>query len=200
MKLVGLSGKSKSGKSTLAKYLESEYGWHRVSLANSLKLMVRAHFGLSAEQVYGEAKDSPCGYFHSDGITPRTPRDILIWMGLAYRQVDPDYWIKQVSDEMRDDKINVIDDIRFVNEADWVVANGGLMLRLERDIDLRGGDINDQSETALDNYQFHARIPESWNYDAKDIPGLATRVEAAYANFGKVQHYMEGVPLDDASV
>lgn len=206
MRLVGLSGKARSGKSTLAKYLENEYGWHRVSLANALKLMVQKQFNLTDEQVYGIGKDRPCGYFHSDGITPRTPRDILIWMGLAYRQVDPNYWINQLSAELRDDKVNVVDDIRFPNEADWVIANEGLMLRLERDTDLRGGDINDLSETSLDNYNFHARIPESWNYDAKDIPGLAMRVRDAYENFEmpkrfeKVQHYGEGVPADDIHV
>lgn len=184
MKLVGLSGKSKAGKSTLAKALEEKYGWHRVSLANSLKLLVKTQFGLTDEQVYGKDKDKPCGYFHSDGISPRTARDILMWLGLAYRQVDPNFWIKQLEPELREDKINVIDDIRFPNEAKFVLDMGGFLIRVERAMELRGGDINDISETALDDFTaFHGRIPESWNADMGDVPGLAYTVNMGFMEF-----------------
>jgi len=53
--------------------------------------------------------------------------------------------------------ILIIPDVRFPNEADYIIKNGGMVVRLEGDpMDIRKNttrDINHISETALDDYQ-----------------------------------------------
>ena len=58
---------------------------------------------------------------------------------------------------LSDGNILIIPDVRFPNEADYILDNNGILLRLEGDpLDIRKNttrDINHISETALDNYK-----------------------------------------------
>lgn len=168
--IVGISGKSRSGKTMLAQELEHLYGWKHLSLAKALKQKAKVEFGLTEAEVNGFRKEIVSRY------PPLTNRQILIQLGGAYRNIDKDFWIKNLA--MDSDNTNVISDVRFKNEADWIRSQGGLVIRIERAVELRGTDSNDLSETELDDYAFDCRIPESRNVDLHDISTIADQVYA----------------------
>lgn len=155
MKLIGISGKAGSGKDLFVSILKESvpYLEHR-KMAGYLKHLCREHFGLTLEQTDGAKKGE------HDSRYCMTPRQIMIDTGRFYRSIDPHFWIKKLHVDIEQiwaAKNNVpvaISDIRFPNEADWVRAMGGVLVRLERSAELRGGDIDDESETSLDNYKY----------------------------------------------
>lgn len=175
MKLLALSGKASAGKSTVAKHLSSQYGWTRVSLADPLKSMCAHYFELTQEQLFGAKKEE------IDERYGKSPRQILIDTGKFYRSIDPNFWVKRLREHILNQPQAqlgkyVIDDVRFVNEAEWVRKHGGRVVRLERAIELRGFELQDESECQLDDYPFDFRVPESWNTDASDIPKVAQAI------------------------
>jgi hypothetical protein len=117
--VVSLLGEAGSGKSTVANYLVKEFGFTRLSLAAPLKEIVRRAFELTEEQVYGdfEAKEK---------VDPRynvSPRWLLQRIGTeGMREVfGKDVWIDFLCRTIFDDLDGgryVIDDLRFVNEAE----------------------------------------------------------------------------------
>jgi predicted kinase len=175
MKIVGLSGKASSGKTFVANYLAEHYGYTHLALAIPLKNLCKEHFELTDEQVHGKLKEVV------DGRYGKSPRQILIDTGRFYRSIDPMFWVKKLRAEILNTlqaqtHIFVISDVRFPNEAAWIRTYGGLNVRLERPIEHRGFELNDESETALDDYDFNLRIPESSNVDLDDIPKIAKRI------------------------
>lgn len=185
MILLGLSGKARSGKDTLADELVKSHGWVKYNLALALKLKTAQEFDLKIEQTLGPDKD------HLDERYGLTPRSILIDMGKFYRSVDPNYWIKKLQRAiLRHPQAQiqkaVIADIRFLNEVKWIKDHGGFMARLNRPVEMRGFELEDTSETELDTYDaFDLVVPESRNVDMKDVPALAQwvseKVDAFYA-------------------
>jgi hypothetical protein len=63
-------------------------------------------------------------------------RRLLQWLGTDYRrQVDgQDYWLRQLEARLEDDDPDsvVIADVRFRNEAEWVLRQGGAMWLVDR--------------------------------------------------------------------
>lgn len=61
MRIVGISGKSKSGKDALADLLCARHGWVKVSLADPMKRFAMVVFGFTEHQLWGpsEARNVP---------------------------------------------------------------------------------------------------------------------------------------------
>lgn len=173
MKIIGISGKRESGKSTLAKYLE-EYSYKRTSLANPLKEMCKTLYGLNDDQVYGCLKESPTQYKRTDGSF-YTPRDILIREGCLKRSINPDFWCEKLEHSIYEG-LFVIDDIRFLNEINYFKKLGAKFVRLERSQEAIGkAALDDLSETELDNYkEWDAILPAEFNRDISDLEKFAS--------------------------
>lgn len=171
MKIVGISGKRGSGKTTLAELLRLNHNWNHLSLANPIKELCRKEFGLTVAQTDGAMKEAPIAR-----LRDQTPRSIMIDIGRAYRAVNPDHWISKLQDKMQPNIVNVISDVRFKNEADWIKERGGHIIRLERDNNLSPykGDINDPSETELDTYDFHCLLPIELNQNMDQLRYFGT--------------------------
>lgn len=183
MKLIGISGKRRSGKSTLGDVLKQQFGYVPLSLAAPLKSMVREHFGLTEDQTDGVFKEQPTQYERESGVAGFhpivarywTPRQIMIDMGRFYRSVDPQYWIRRLVKQVEatpqaQTKTYVITDIRFRNEADWLRKHNGFLVRLEREEVFTGVPIDDPSENELDNYDsFDLVIHEYRNRTMDDM-------------------------------
>lgn len=108
-------------------------------------------------------------------VLPKTPelRILMQSYGTYRRSQDPDYWIKRHKDMVDDwikldPSLNVvihIPDIRFKNETEYVLNNGGILIdvlcdesvRVER-LKARGGEIivgaDHESETELENHSY----------------------------------------------
>lgn len=95
------------------------------------------------------------------GQTAVTVRRILQWWGTEYRRAqDHDYWTKAWGRKIEQfdlEHIHVlIDDVRFMNELDAIMAHGGQIVKIERPgFD---GANNHASETSLDKYNDWNRI------------------------------------------
>jgi hypothetical protein len=138
---IGLGHKARHGKDTFAASLHSLYPYqiHRVAFADALKMYCRLNHGMTK-------KDSP----------------LLQRVGNEMRQKDPYFWVRCVYwaiDELRP-KYALITDVRYQNEAEWIKAMGGIVIKVER----RNPDgslfvdpsrpADHVSEIDLDRYQF----------------------------------------------
>ncbi len=176
MSLIGVSGKRGSGKDTLANYLVRTYGFTKLSFAALLKQHVRDFFGMTVEHTDGPLKEIV------DERYSKSPRQIMIAIGQFYRSFDPDFWIKAAFKDIDPNKDYVISDLRFKNEANYLRnVQGATIVRLNRykNLNIYGSEeINDISETDLDDYVFDLVIPTERNVDLKDIASTADLINS----------------------
>jgi len=131
--IVGLVGYIGAGKSTVAHILATQYDMERMSFAGPLK-NICADMLHTAEPTYlraaqiREAMDDP--------QRKRTYRALLQWYGQYMRDLDPDYWVKQMRESLRGlDVLNpVIDDVRYPNEAQMLLDRGAVLVRVKRSV------------------------------------------------------------------
>lgn len=149
MKLIGISGKKKSGKSLIADLISLYYtDVYVYNFADELKKEVSIATQHSVEYI-NEHKDSF--------------RLILQGWGTDFRRKkDENYWVKKwmegvnVISNSHPASVIVAADVRFLNEVSAIKQLGGQIWRVERD----GNFSNDihLSEVELDNYPFEQRI------------------------------------------
>lgn len=150
--IIGVSGKSKAGKDELFKFAKLS-GFEKVSFASPLKNMAKEAFGLDEYQVNGDGKDEV-----TKVLNGKTPRELLIKLGNLYREFDSEYWVKAAMKyvQQNSDRNFMVTDVRYLNEAEAIRNNGGIIVRLERhsNRDCLVSDSTKQSpsETALDGY------------------------------------------------
>jgi dephospho-CoA kinase len=124
MILIGIAGKAGSGKSTVAGFLVSQYGFQRLSFAEPLKEMLLKAGICSRDELY--VKKSA----FSRWIMQKVGTDIF------RNQIDPDFWVKKMAEKLNsldnDSSKVVIDDVRFLNEASLVKQHGGVIVKIER--------------------------------------------------------------------
>lgn len=130
-KIIGIAGKARSGKDTIANYLWREYGFTRLAFADPVKLAAQQMFGLSHDQTWEDSyKEVEIPFW---GMSPRRMFQLLGTE--AGRNVfGHDLWIKRLAYSMSilpADDI-VVPDVRFNDEADFIRSQGGLVVHLER--------------------------------------------------------------------
>jgi hypothetical protein len=166
--IIGIAGKARMGKDTLANYLQEEFRWrdaylHITAFAEQLKWMCGNSFGLSKEQLYGDKKEEPDFRFprtlhgSSQGIWSAawTPREIMQAVGSFYRSIDKDFWVKALDNNIKIYEIpnatNIaISDIRHVNECEYVKKKGILIKIVRGKVEKVHGS-NHESEISLDD-------------------------------------------------
>ncbi len=163
--IIGLSGKARSGKDTIASHLH-----------------------------YWNCKDSKIYSFASDlkafcrvmGFMQQKDGNLLQQVGThLYRNlVDKDKWINGVMWQIKDDKLKIaiIPDVRFENELLFIEDNGGIVFRIDR-INEDGTTYlttdrnpNDESETELDNYPFKHRFTVK-SGDMEGLGNVASQID-----------------------
>jgi hypothetical protein len=130
--VLGLLGRAGAGKSTVAKYLEEQYGFKRCLFSRPLKEFAKILYDFSDEQVYGtqEQKETVDPRW---GITPREGmirigdggRNTLgkkIWIDACFNNIHEDHYARATkplgNNEMRCYGAYVIEDMRYPNEAE----------------------------------------------------------------------------------
>lgn len=123
MFILGLAGFARVGKDTVADAI----GWHKLSFASALKDDIR-----------------PLMERHGLDINKRedkeTFRPVLVEYGRTVRKVNPNYWINRVEECLAkwtsiygsENKKVVIPDVRYPNEAEWILNRGGAVFYLDR--------------------------------------------------------------------
>lgn len=149
MKLIGITGKARSGKDTIARMLFAQHAFTRIAFADPLKLAAQQMFGLSKEQTWGDhKKEEVIPYW---GMSPRQMFQLL-----GNEAVNPvfgaDIWIKRWSMSyaiFRDTDDIIVPDVRFDHEAAHIRSLGGVIVEVLRGPGLVGSTGDHVSERGL---------------------------------------------------
>lgn len=133
-KLIGLCGKARAGKDTVAKYLAETHEYHMVWFAAPIKNMLRVMSTLITwDHLYGDKKEE---------IIPQlgvSARWMMQTLGTEWGRkcVDENLWINIAKHDVKR-SLNfcfdvVVSDVRFDNEADAIKELGGEIWLVNRD-------------------------------------------------------------------
>jgi ABC-type dipeptide/oligopeptide/nickel transport system ATPase component len=149
MKIIGISGKMGSGKSTIAKHIMSK------------------HEDVVVEKIAADLYGIQDYIYNRLGLTLKgeKDRDLLIAIGMWGRGISPSLWTDTCFNRIAKLKNNIIliDDIRFPEEA-TAVEKIGTLIRIDgqqRGPNLDPKSMSSASETALDSWDFKHRIDNS---------------------------------------
>jgi len=178
MKLIAFSGRARSGKTAMAKWLESKYHYKIYTIAKYLKELCMDLISVKDPKEFDELKINNASidwHFNESewvkkiskrtGIAPelievvlqsrkddiKTVRDLLQIVGTdIIRVYSPNWHIDECIKEIKSDKceLAVIDDCRFPNEKKAIEELGGTVYFICRPEKLDGIS-NHKSETAL---------------------------------------------------
>lgn len=143
--ILGLISPAGGGKDTVAHYLK-QYGYERVSLADEVRKDMLELVDIPEEYLerYKDKQlrlvsgqwDEQVGYFSIRKFLQKYATDIV------RERFDEDYWIRRALlntftveaslDGHRTQKI-VVTDVRFQNEIDYIRAQGGLIVYIDRE-------------------------------------------------------------------
>jgi len=135
MKLLGIHGKARAGKDTIASYLTNNRDFERYAFADPIRDAVSTMFDLSEEQIHGNQKEKVIDW------VGKSPRQLMQTLGTEWGRdlVHPDLWLKLAQrhwENLTEYCIDtfgeipeglVIPDVRFENEAKWIRENGMLI-------------------------------------------------------------------------
>jgi len=129
MILIGLTGKKRSGKDTVADFMCQEMFFKKTAFAKPMKEISRI-FGFSKDQLDGSLKEIVDDFW---GITPRKFLQLL-GTEMFRNCFRDDVWLKMMELELANlnTKKAVITDIRFNNEAQFVRKNCGYIIQIIR--------------------------------------------------------------------
>jgi hypothetical protein len=182
-RLVALAGVSGAGKDAAASYLTERHGFRRVAIADPLKDAMMALFGLTREQLWGDARNLP------DPRLGRSPRELYQQFGHSCREIDPDVWIRgfhaRVVDLLSAGERVVCTDLRLLAELRLVRELGGSAWLLRRPSAGAPGAMRlDATETELatmDEAAFDAVIQND-----ESLATLHCRIDLALAHWRDV--------------
>jgi len=134
--IIGLVGFKQVGKSTAAKYLEDKYGFTRHNFKDAMVQEIKDNFPDLLKELE---------YYYNLTIDelfiqkPPLMRALMQNYGTDVRRKDNrNYWTQQWVKNLDIGK-TVVDDVRFLNEAEAVKLGGGIIIRLTRsDIETGG--------------------------------------------------------------
>lgn len=147
-RLVCLAGSAGAGKDAAGEYLVRYHGFQRVAVADPLKNVMMALFGLSREQLWGTKRNT------LDARLGRAPRELYQEFGKACREIDPEVWIRlfrlEVEAIVSAGNDVVCTDLRTYDELHAVRRMGGVTWRIERTgAGAPGALARDSTETEL---------------------------------------------------
>jgi len=130
IKLIALTGAAGSGKSTVAKYLsEQPIPFTRTKFSGTLKRMLMQIPCVTDDMIEGSLKEEPQELFGG-----KTPREVMQTLGTewgrdsVYSKIWLDSWERSVCDLT----YVVVEDLRYLNEAELVKNRGGKIWRVKR--------------------------------------------------------------------
>ena len=128
--IIGLTGKARSGKDTVADLLLAMLNpkYVKMAFADPMKDALQYGLGLTPEQLDGDLKDV------EDQMYDCTPRRMMQTLGTEWGRelIHRDVWV--IAMRKRVTSNTIISDVRFNNEADMVRDMGGRMIHVFRQI------------------------------------------------------------------
>jgi hypothetical protein len=151
-KIIGITGKIGSGKSTIARYLAEKCGYEEYSLATPLKEIARI-FGFTDRQLYGTQQEK-LEIHKYWGISARHFMQKFgteicrnqLPLAIPEMKIDSAVWIDLFKIKFENEpKRYVISDVRFLDEASLVKDLGGIIIKTVRDHPRTSGVIHAHS-------------------------------------------------------
>lgn len=127
--LIGITGRARSGKDTVADFIISITGGYKYSFADPLKQMLLPLGIDMSEPFWQEHKEATILDYNA------SPRRLMQTLGTEWgRQlIHPDLWVILANRKLREcARDMVIADIRFENEATWVRSQSGIVIHVLR--------------------------------------------------------------------
>jgi hypothetical protein len=146
VKIIGISGAARSGKDTFADCLievlsSMNIASHKMSFANQLKIEVKDFL----------QKTIGIDSFTQDDEEKKIIRPFLVtWGTEVRRKQNPNIWIDHVESQLDENKVNIITDVRFGNEMDWLKDKGGYSVFVSRYLE-NGAMVEPANETESEN-------------------------------------------------
>ena len=195
IKLIGITGKARSGKDTFAQTLTEEHGFQRMAFADPLKQATAAAFGWKLAALFDEGFKE-----HEDPFWKVKVRRALQVTGDIFRHTfGDDHWVRRWLIDYAPimDKVSVVvTDVRSDAEADAIRTLGGIIIHLKRNgAGLSGAEALHRSESGIRFSSKHDVTVEN-NGTIEDLALEAHKivrfVEENAAQFGlrnvKVEH------------
>ena len=172
--LIGIIGKKGHGKDALATAIDNATDRKVVKLAFAkvLKEAAGLIFALSEEQLHGDQKEV------LDPRWGKTPRELMQLFGTEVgRAIDAQVWVKSVELqaariwEADPTAIIIVTDVRFKNEADFVLRSRGLLVRIARPEGQAGRFGDHASEQEQEGIPAHVRVENDGTLAQLDLAG-----------------------------
>lgn len=152
--IIGILGRKRHGKDTTADYLVANYGFTKYSLADPLKDSLKVLFDFNDEQLYGNQKEVV------DTNWNVTPRRVMQFVGTElFRNnigklipdVGDNFWLKCLENKITKNKHNiVIADLRFENEVKYIKKIGGVIWKVQRNVNTEEMDEYENNIDTID--------------------------------------------------
>jgi hypothetical protein len=171
--ILAFGHEAQSGKGECADFLVRAYGGckiQKLSFASALRLEIsQAVQQIAADYMctHKEASEVLCfrkgieydPFAKADPLNPfGKQRKLQQWWGTEYRRAEcSTYWTDRVATaiESSDANIIILDDLRFINEAEFVTNLGGYCIKVHRDqAGLQDAESSHVSENQLNDYKF----------------------------------------------
>lgn len=177
-KLLGIHGKKRAGKDTVALYLTENYGAYRYAFADPLKEGCAAMFGVPLECFTDDTLKETQDPFW--GVSYRWMAQIVGTEAMR-QNVRDDFWVKRARKEWKLFKklkneasalepvskpmetVMVVPDVRFENEVNWVESEGGCILHIEGKYAVQGD--GHASEAGVEVRPSHRVIDNSGTFE-----------------------------------
>ncbi len=144
MKLIGLIGRARSGKDTVAGYLARRHMFAHIAFADPMKQMLETAFG---DLFRDGDREKPIDWLG------KSPRQLMQTLGTEWgrNQVHPELWVLLTEQKVKHfvelDMSLVISDVRFHNEADMILNHGGELWHIVRpDFFPVGGHVSEMAD------------------------------------------------------
>ena len=127
--LIGIAGRARSGKDTVANFIVAAIGGYRYSFADPIRAML-APLGVDMNDPYWQAR--------KEDVIPAlgvSPRRMMQTLGTEWGRnlINPDLWLVMAHQRLlRNGPGMVISDVRFENEAAWIRKHGGRIIHVIR--------------------------------------------------------------------
>lgn len=127
--LIGIAGRARSGKDTVANFIIAAIGGYRYSFADPIRAML-APLGVDMNDPYWQAR--------KEDVIPAlgvSPRRMMQTLGTEWGRnlINPDLWIIMAHQRLLQNGPGmVIPDVRFENEAAWIRKHGGWIIHVIR--------------------------------------------------------------------
>lgn len=131
--LVGLTGRKRSGKSTIATILKIEHAFDERSFAAPIREFTCGLLDLPLVDL-DDVKEMPIDWLDN----AVTPRQIMQRMGTEFgrEMIHPEVWVRRalhnVDAHLQAGRNIVISDVRFANEAKAIREKGGVIVHVRR--------------------------------------------------------------------